>query len=111
MLNFSLLPDPSSGHSEQKFGSARSLAALDENIIRAPAEASTWGKRISLLCQPQRLNGRGFWISIEDRIDVLHDVAGDIEEIPSVLQRDERALGAVVHGDLEERLDERAQTP
>ena len=46
-------------------------------------------------------------IPVEDGVDVLHDVGRDIEEIALVLDRDEGALGTVVHGDTE-RLVQRA---
>ena len=57
------------------------------------------------------LHRRRLRVAVEDRVDVLHDVGAHIEEVPLVLDRDERALRAVVHRDLErlgegpERLD------
>ena len=39
------------------------------------------------------------------RLDLLHDVVGNLEELPLVRQRGEGAFGAVVHAQLQ-RLDQ-----
>lgn len=49
------------------------------------------------LRHPKTLHGGGFGVAVENRIDVFHDVGVDIEEVALVLDRDECALGTVVH--------------
>ena len=49
----------------------------------------------------QRLERRSFWITVEDGVDVFHDVAADFEELAFVFDRDQRAFDAVVLGQLE----------
>src|SRR5487761_1286374 len=51
---------------------------------------------------------RDFWIAVEDRIDVLDDVSVYVEEVPLVLDRNQRSLGSIVHRYLK-RLDEGAK--
>ena len=53
------------------------------------------------LAQSQSLQGGCSWLSIEDRIDVLHDIGVHIQEVALILYGYEGTLGAVVFGDLE----------
>lgn len=53
------------------------------------------------LRKPQYLHGGGLRVAEEDRVDVLHDVGADVEEVPFVLDGDKGAPGAVVLRDLE----------
>jgi hypothetical protein len=57
--------------------------------------------------QSECLHGSDLRFSVEDRIDVLHDVRTDLQKRPFVLDRYQRALGAVVHRH-PERLHQRA---
>ena len=47
-------------------------------------------------------------VTVKDRVHLFHDVGADIQEIPLVLDRDQRAFRAVVLGDLQ-RFREGAQ--
>jgi hypothetical protein len=51
--------------------------------------------------EPQRLERRLPHIPEEHRVDLLQDVRVHLQELALVLNRDQRALAAVVHGNLE----------
>src|SRR5256885_1332006 len=51
--------------------------------------------------QPKDLQCCRLWIAVEDRINVLHNIRTDIEEIPFVLDRYEGTLGTVISSHLE----------
>lgn len=56
--------------------------------------------------QSQCFEGRLANIAVEDRVDVLKDIRGKLEDLALVRNRDECAFCAVVHSDLE-RLGQR----
>ena len=53
------------------------------------------------LSHPQRLHRRGEGVSVEDRVNALDDVTGDVEKVTFVFYGDERAASAIVHADLQ----------
>ena len=55
----------------------------------------------SALGKPKHLHRCGLRITVEDRVDMLHNIGAHIKEVALVLNRDERALGAVIPGHLE----------
>ena len=64
------------------------------------APSSSQAATTLLSGQAERLERRGLRVTEEDRVDMLHDVAGHFEEVPLVLQGNKRATRAVVHCDL-----------
>jgi hypothetical protein len=59
------------------------------------------------LIHAERLECCSFRIAEKDRVDMFHDVTGNFQKAPLVLQRDQCALSPIIHSDLQ-WLDKRA---
>lgn len=46
-----------------------------------------------LLLEPEHFHRRRLRITVEDRVDMLHDVSAHVEEVPLVLNRDRSQIG------------------
>ena len=82
-----------------------SVAARDSNVKSISPVVSLLVQDSALtnlakLVEPEHLHRRCLRITVEDRIDMLHDVGAHVEKVPLVLDGNERTLGAVVPGDL-----------